>query len=116
VALAVAHLFSEVMQAYAEVQRPLTGQEWRTQLKDQVQLLLAAVPSLLVLGIGWRSSLDERSTVTLLVWTGAVTLVGLAGWAGYRAGLRGWYWILAALSGGLVGLLVISLQIVLKPH
>jgi hypothetical protein len=47
---------------------------------------------------------------------GAVTLVGLAGWAGNRAWPARVYWILAALTAGHVGLLVISLQIVLKPH
>lgn len=115
-ALALAHFFAELLQDYADLQRPLTGDEWLAGLQDQGQLLLTAVPSMIVLAIGWRSSIDEPTTVRLLVWTGAVTLVVLAGWAGYRAGLRGWRWGVAALGGGMVGLFVMSLQLVLKPH
>lgn len=115
-ALAVAHFFAEILQAYAEHQRTLTGAELRSHAAHQVQGMLAAVPPLVVLGVGWISRLDARSTITLLLWTGMVTLIGLAGVAGRRAGLRGWRWILSALSGGLVGLFVISLQIILKPH
>jgi len=109
VALAVAHLSSEVMKADAELQRPSTGQERRTRSRTRCSPCSPLSLLVLVLGIGWRSSIDERSTVTVLVRTRAVALVGLAGWAGCRAGLRGWYGILAVLSGGSVGLLVISL-------
>ena len=115
-ALAVAHFFAEVLQGYAQFQRPLTGAELWWRVLDQIQILFAAVPSLIVLGVGWISPLNARSTITLLLWTGVVTLIGLAALAGHRAGLRGWTWVLTALSGGLVGLIVISLQILLKPH
>ncbi len=115
-ALAAAHFFSEVLQAYAQLRRPLTGAELWWRVVDQIQDLFAAVPALVVLALGWISPLDARSTIALLMWTGVVTLIGLAALAGRRAGLRGWAWVLAALSGGLVGLIVISLQIILKPH
>ena len=46
----------------------------------------------------------------------AVVIVALSLVAGRRAGIRGWRLAVAALSGGLVGLLVISLQVLLKPH
>jgi hypothetical protein len=115
-ALAVAHFFSEILQAYAEHQRPLTFPELRWHARDQVQTLLAAVPPLIVLGLGWISPLDARGTIELLLWTGMVTLIGLASIAGRRAGLRGLRWFVISLSGGVVGLIVISLQIILKPH
>ena len=115
-ALGLAHFFSGGLQAYAELQRPPTAAEWRSHGLDQVEIVLAAVPSLVVLGVGWLSPLDTRSTISLILWTGVATLIGLAALAGRRAGLRGWRWALAAVSGGLVGLIVISLQIVLKPN
>lgn len=115
-ALAVAHFFSEVLQEHSTHERQLTGSEWRAILRNQLQIFLAAVPPIIVLGAGWISPLDARSTIELLLWTGVATLVGLGALAGYRAGLRGWRWLVAAASGGAVGLLVVSLQILLKPH
>ena len=115
-ALAVAHLFSEVFDLHFRLQRPLTRAEWREVSLDQVHLLLAAVPPLVILGLGWISPLDERSTIAVLLWTGVLTHMALSLVAARRAGLRGWRLALACLSGGVVGLIVISLQIVLKPH
>lgn len=115
-ALAVAHLFSEVFELHFRHQRPLTAAEWRRLVADQLHLMLAAVPPLVVLGIGWLSPLDERGTISVLLWTGMATLMGLSYLAARRAGFRGWRLLVACLSGGVVGLIVISLQIVLKPH
>lgn len=115
-ALAAARCFAEALQEHLEVERPLTRAEWRAILTSQWQVFLAAVPPIIVLGIGWLSPLDARSTIELLLWTGTATLMGLGALAGYRAGLRGWRWLAAAASGAAVGLLVISLQILLKPH
>jgi hypothetical protein len=116
VALGIAHLFSEAIEEHYHLQRELTGDEWRRLAVGQLTILVAAVPPLVVLGFGWVSPLDERSTIALLLWTGVVTLVILSLVAGRRAGIRGWRLAVAGLSGGVVGLLVISLQVLLKPH
>lgn len=116
VALAVAHFFAESMHEHAELERPLTRPEWATIARGQVSHLLAGVPALLVLGVGWVTPMDARGAVALLLWTGVGTLVVLSALAAYRAGISGWRLVVAALSGGIVGLIVISLQIVLKPH
>lgn len=115
-ALFVAHLFSEAVHAHAEHARPLTAAEWRHITANQLQVLLAAVPPLIVLTMGWLSPLDAPTTISVILWTGVITLTGLAAIAGRRAGYRGWKWILVAISGGAVGLFVVSLQILLKPH
>ena len=115
-ALAVAHLFSEAIEEHYRLQRPLTRAEWRRLALGQLKILVAAVPPLVILGIGWISPLDERSTIAALLWTGVATLVVLSLIAARRAGIRGWRLGVAGLSGGLVGLIVISLQVLLKPH
>ena len=116
VALAVAHLFAEAMEEHYHRQRPLTRTEWSQLAVGQLRIFVAAIPSLVVLAIGWVSPLDARSTITVLLWTGVLTLVFLALAAASRAGIRGWRLAVAGLSGGVVGLIVISLQILLKPH
>jgi hypothetical protein len=116
VALGVAHLFSEVIEEHYRLQRPLTGAEWRRLSLGQLRILVAGVPPLVILGIGWLSPLDERRTIAVLLWTGVATLVVLSLVAARRAGIRGWRLAVAGLGGGLVGLIVISLQVLLKPH
>lgn len=115
-ALGVAHLFSEVMEEHYLLQRSLTRAEWSALFREQLKVFIAAVPPLVILAIGWVSPLDARSTIVVLLWTGVLTLVGLALLAGHRAGFRGWSLALAGLSGGVMGLIVISLQVLLKPH
>jgi hypothetical protein len=116
IALAAAHLFSEAISKHAEQQRPLTRPEWREVTLAQLSFLLATIPPLLILGIGWVGPLNPRSTISVLLWTGVVTLVALTGLAASRAGIRGWRGVATAVGGGVVGLMVISLQILLKPH
>ena len=116
IALAIAHWFAEAVDRHASLGRPLTGREWSQLAIDQGQVLLTAVPPLNILGIGWRSPLTAPSTIVVLVWTGCLTLVGLACAAAYRSGVRGWRLVAAGALGGVVGLVVISLQVLLKPH
>ena len=116
VALAIAHLFSEAIEEVYHQQRPLTGAEWRRLTLGQLRILVAAVPPLLILGIGWLSPLDERRTIAVVLWTGVATLVVLSLVAARRAGIRGWRLAVAGVGGGAVGLIVISLQVLLKPH
>jgi len=115
-AIAFAHLFAEVLDDHARLRRPLTGAEWRAHLRHQVPQFLSAVPPLLVLGVGWITPMDAVSTIAVLLWTGLATLVVLSGAAAARAGLRGWRLLVASSAGGVAGLIVISLQVILKPH
>ena len=74
------------------------------------------MPSLVVVGLGWVSPFDEGRTIAAVLWTGVVTLVVLTSVAARRAGIRGWRLVVSGLVGGAVGMFVISLQILLKPH
>lgn len=115
-ALAIAHLFADSLEAHTNLERPLTSAEWARCARDQWDYLVAAIPALAALAVAWFGFLDAETTISLLLWIGVATLVALAATAAHRAGLRSWRLLLAALAGGLVGLLVISLQILLKPH
>jgi hypothetical protein len=115
-ALSLAHLFGDVLHAHAELRRQLTAAEWRQHARDQISWFVAAIPPLVVLAIGWVTPADVLGTIALVLWTGVVTLVVLSGIAAHRAGLRGWRWGAATATGGLIGLIVIGLQLLLKPH
>jgi len=116
VAVCLAHAFSELLQEHAAVQRGLTTSEWLAVARRQVNLLLAALPPLAVLAIGRATSLRTADTLPVVEITGMLTLAFLSAIASRRAGLRGPWLVVGALAGGLVGLTVIALQIVLKPH
>jgi hypothetical protein len=116
VAMGAAHFYSEVLHEHARVRRPLTGAEWRAAAVHQVQLLLAAVPPLAVLLLARTTDRVTGDVQRAVLLTGTATLVGLAWVAGRHAGFRGRQLLVVCLAGGLVGLLVISLQVLLKPH
>ena len=116
IALTVAHVFSEALQHISDVRRSLTRAEWRALVRTNSRSMLVAVPPLVVTGLGWVSPINARSTISVLLITGTLTLIVLAAAAGHRAGLRGWRLVLAGVIGGLVGLIVVSLQILLKPY
>lgn len=115
-ALAIAHFFADSMDAHAELERPLTGAEWLHCAREQADYLLAGIPALVALVVAWLGLLDAETTIWLLLWIGVATLMALAAIAGHRAGMRSWWLVLAAFAGGSVGVMVISLQILLKPH
>lgn len=115
-ALLLAHLFADALHAQAVLRRPLHSGEWRGLLRHQANIALAAVPPLVILLAGWLTPADALQTVAVLLWTGVLTLVALAALSAYRAGVRGWRLLASAAIGGVIGLIVISLQVVLKPH
>lgn len=115
-ALAIAHFFAELLQAHAELERPLTASEWRRCAREQGDDLIAAIPPLVAVGLSWLFGFDVETTVWVLLWFGLASLVALAAIAAHRAGMRSWRLLAAASAGGAMGLLVISLQILLKPH
>lgn len=115
-ALAVAHWFADAMAWHFELQRTLRRSEWVAVAGRQIDVLLAGVPPLLICLIGWISPMDARSTIAVIVWTGVATLIAFSVLGAVRAGVRGWRLIAAGAVGGLIGLIVLGLQVVLKPH
>jgi hypothetical protein len=115
-ALMLAHLFAGSMTRHMAVERRLTWPEWRQLLRDDAEFLLVAVPPLIALGISWLSPLDVFRTSQVILGLGTLTLAGWGLYAGTRAGLSTPGRFAAALAGGGIGLVVIALQIVFKPH
>jgi hypothetical protein len=116
IALMLAHLFGEALDEHIRLHRPLRRHEWREAVVDSAVFLLMVVPLLAVLLVGQVLRLDLGVTVRLMLWLGVLSL-GFWGWlAGRHAGLRGWRLVGSAVAGLVIGLVVISLQLILKPH
>ena len=78
-------------------------------------LLLAAVPPLVLLVLGRTTPFGKENVRAAVLVTGMVTLIALTAVAAKHAGYTGWRLLVASLSGGVIGLVVIVLQVVLKP-
>ncbi|HEU5472368.1 MAG TPA: hypothetical protein VFV67_17080 [Actinophytocola sp.] len=115
-ALMLAHLFAGSMTRHMAVRRALTRPEWRQLLRDDAEFLLVAIPPITALGISWLSPLDVFDTIGVILGLGTLNLAGWGFYAGYRAGMTGWRLFASALAGGGIGVLVIAIQIVFKPH
>jgi hypothetical protein len=113
-AIAIAHAFSQVLHAHAMNARRLTREEWRFAVWRQSHVVLAAAPALVILALGRLTPVGMTHVRTLVLVTGTVTLIGLAALASRRAGYHRVQWVLASAMGGVIGLLVISVQVVLK--
>lgn len=117
IALALAHLFADVLKFEVDHARRPNGPERRHLALHSAQFLLVAVPPLLVLAVA--SVLPNRSvsgSVQSMIYLGVLSL-GFWGFvAGRRSGTRGVRLIIPTLAGFLIGLVVIAFQLVLKPH
>ncbi|GAA4365581.1 hypothetical protein [Nocardioides caricicola] len=113
-AIAIAHAFSQVLHAHATHARRLTREEWRFAVWRQGHVVLAAAPALIILALGRMTPMGMSHVRALVLVTGTVTLIGMAALASRRAGYRGGPWLLASATGGVIGLLVISVQVFLK--
>lgn len=116
VALVTAHLFADVLAEHAALGRALTGREWIGLVVDQLHLFLVAAPPLAFLLAGWLLPWDALGTIATILWAGVLTLMALAALAAQRAGMRSWRLAAATVLGGAAGIVVILLQLVLKPH
>ena len=116
IALAAAHVFADVLDHQVDYGRPLTGREWRQVLGHGVDFLLVGVPPLAVFAVARVLGQDVTTGLQWTVFLGAASL-GFWGYvAGVRVGYRGWRLLASTLTGLLLGLLIVGLQIALKPH
>jgi hypothetical protein len=53
--------------------------------------------------------------IQIVLWVGVVSLGFWSGLAGRRAGLTGWHLALAVRAGVIVGIMVLTIQVLLQP-
>jgi hypothetical protein len=116
IALAIAHLFADVVDLHADQRQALRLDQFRHIVRHSAEYLLVAVPPLLVFFlVGWLTG-DSRVAIRAMVLSGSASL-GVWGFvAGWRTGYRGGRLLMSTMVGLVMGIVIIVLQIVLKPH
>ncbi len=117
VALGTAHAFAKILEAQVQTGQATGVGDLRKALGEFGQFVLVAVPPLIVLlvtSVLLRQSPTE--SIRSMVLLGVASLAFWGVMAGSRVGLRGWRLWAAGAMGLLIGLMVLLLQLLLKPH
>lgn len=110
-ALAMAHAFSDALDLQIRNRRRLGGHDRRTLFLHNLQFMYAAVPTMIILAILTLLKWDADDAVALLLLLGLASLFFWGGYAAHKAGL-GWLRRLTfGLSYGLMGLLVLIVEL-----
>jgi hypothetical protein len=115
VAMFLAHVFSALVARQVELGRPLERTDYLTTIRSESRFLLLCVPPLVIVSVlfGFGVSLFDAIQVTL--WVGVASL-GFWGFvAGRRAGYTGWRMVIVVGAGLLIGLVVLTIQVILQP-
>ncbi len=112
-ALTLAHAFSDALDLQIRNRRRLTGSDRRHLLATNLEYMYVAIPPMLLLGVlalfGW----DANDAVTLVEIVGAMSLGFWGAFAARKAGLGRWTQTRFAIGYGLMGLVVIAVELIL---
>jgi hypothetical protein len=84
-------------------------------VRFELGFLLLAVPPLAVLLVLQLANVALTDTVRVIIWLEALSLSFWAGLAAWYAGLRGRLLVLSILSGLVISVMVLLLQLILQP-
>lgn len=114
-AMFIAHVFSASLARQVAEGRRLRGAERVTIMRTESRFLLLAVPPLALLAVTQVAGASLKWSINIIVWAGAASL-GYWGYvAGRRAGFTRWRLVGAIVSGLVVGLVILVLQVLLQP-
>jgi hypothetical protein len=108
----VAHVYAQALSHHLQ---GATGLNWtivRTAMAEEWPLIEGPLPLLVVLALGRIGVLEERTSIRVALWLGVAILVA---WGIAYARRRQWRWHTAATAGavnGLLGLLIVLLEVV----
>ncbi|MDP1876633.1 MAG: hypothetical protein Q8M17_03620 [Actinomycetota bacterium] len=112
-ALMMAHAFSDALDFQIRYGRRLTRHDRWALLRKNVQYMYVAVPATLLLGLLTLLHWDADDGVALMLFLGLASLVMWGVFAGQKAGLGPWRQVSFGLSYGLMGLLVLIVELVI---
>jgi hypothetical protein len=112
-ALTMAHAFSDALDLQIRNGRRLTGHDRRHLLSTNIQYLYVAIPPVLLTivlaAVGWNANL----IVEMVQFLGLASLFLWGVYAARAAGIAGWRRLSFGLSYGIMGLIVIGVELIL---
>jgi len=115
VAMFVSHVFSSSLAQQIDLGRTLNGAEMIATIRSESRFLLLAVPPAVLAAVMTVAGVSLTMTIRTILCVGVGTLGFWGGLAGRRAGFTGWRLVLAVLTGLVVGLLVLAIEVFLQP-
>ena len=115
IAMFLAHVFATLIAKQASVDSTLDAAEWVGTIRRESRFLLLAVPPAVLTTVSSAAGASLTTCIQIVLWVGVASLGFWAGLAGHRAGLTGWHLAMAVLAGVIVGLLVLTIQVLLQP-
>lgn len=106
----LAHVYVEAVGGRFEDQENATHVRLATAVKDNVEVLIGAVPPIVVFLLARLLGLDVRGAAWVALWFTFAMLTFAGALAAYLAGARRWALVAEASLAGVFGLLVILLK------
>jgi hypothetical protein len=115
VAMFLGHVFSKSVSRQVVLGRSLTRREQADVVRIEARFLLLCVPPVTVISVCVLLGISLSESIRIALWMGVASLGLWCGLAARRAGFTGWRLARSMLAGVIVGLVVLSLQVLLRP-
>jgi hypothetical protein len=109
----LAQSYADLVERQVEEEAKLTVSGAFAALMHDLPILIGAAIPLVILLIFWAGGASLSNAVTAAVWTSAAIIVAIEVGAAVHARLKGMQFLLQAIVGAVVGLLIIALKVVL---
>lgn len=109
----LAHVYVEAVGGRFEDQERPTHVRLGSAFRDNIEVLLGALPPIVIFLICRLLGADIRTAAWIALWCTMVLLAAAGCLAGYLAGARGWVLVAETAVAGGMGLVVIALKFLL---
>jgi hypothetical protein len=115
IAMFLSHVFSASIAEQVKLERSLTNNERIAVVRSESRFLLLAVPPAVIAVVLNLAGLSLTTCIRVTLLFGVASLGFWGGLAGRRAGFAGRRLMLAVLAGLIVGVLILTVQVILQP-
>jgi hypothetical protein len=114
-AMFLAHVFSALVAREVELERPLRSRDYVDTVRSESRFLLLCVPPVVIVSVLFGLGVSLPDAIQVALWFGVASLGYWGFVAGRRAGFTGWRIVLTIVAGLVVGLVILTIQVILEP-
>jgi hypothetical protein len=107
----LAHVYAETTARRLTMDRNVRLDEIMVVAREEGTMVLAAIPTVLVLALGWWEALNRNLALDLAIAVGIAELVGLGFVIARRSGFRFWGTVGSILLTASFGLIIVGLKV-----